>query len=123
MSQKVNLLPFETTNSNSAQYFLTTKQTFLPLPLFWGVGAGVMYFSTCPINPTQDYIMPLNCQGPVRHEVPIARKIAAEGVPSDPQRYDKVLPKTGKEGKNAGVMSSIGHEGGGGSYHVGRYLD
>ncbi|CAB1120095.1 unnamed protein product [Ectocarpus sp. CCAP 1310/34] len=39
----------------------------------------------------KDYIMPLNCQGPVRHEVSIARKIAAEGLPRDPERYDKVF--------------------------------
>ncbi|CAN0173789.1 unnamed protein product [Ectocarpus sp. 8 AP-2014] len=40
-----------------------------------------------------DYIIPVNCQGPVRHEFDFAQRISAHGLPRSLLNYDKVLQK------------------------------
>ena len=57
----------------------------------WGGGGDV--FSTFPIDPMQDFIIPVNCQGPVRHDFDFARRISAHGLPTSLLNYDKVLQK------------------------------
>ncbi|CAM9294613.1 unnamed protein product, partial [Ectocarpus sp. 13 AM-2016] len=41
-----------------------------------------------------DYIIPVNCQGPVPHELDFARRISAEGLPRSLLNYDKVFVMT-----------------------------